>query len=107
MVAQQFAKFAQTTKSVVLDQAIIAVMSASLIAPYFVPRINNVLDSIPILRDHKSLSSLFAGMIIFGIAKGVRMPAVLAAVIIGVSGAFILTAILPLYTSVTNRGVGQ
>jgi len=107
MVAQQFAKFAQTTKSVVLDQAIIAVMSASLIAPYFIPRINNVLDSIPILRDHKSLSSLFAGMIIFGIAKGVKMPAVLAAVIIGVSGAFILTAILPLYTSVTNRGVGQ
>jgi len=100
-------KFAKTTKSVVLDQAIIAVMSASLIAPYFVPRINNVLDSIPILRDHKSLSSLIAGMIIFGVAKGVRMPAVLAAVIIGVSGAFILTAILPLYTQVTNRGVGQ
>ena len=107
MPMQTFQKFAQTTKSVVLDQAIIAVMSASLIAPYFFPRINNVLDSIPILRDHKSLSSLFAGMIIFGIAKGVQMPSVIAAVIIGVSGAFILTAILPLYTSVTNRGVGQ
>ena len=100
-------KVAGRVRSVVLDQAIIAVMSASLIAPYFVPRINNVLDSIPILRDHKSLSSLIAGMIIFGVAKGVRMPAVLAAVIIGVSGAFILTAILPLYTQVTNRGVGQ
>jgi len=107
MVMQTFQRVARTTKSVVLDQAIIAVMSASLIAPYFVPRINNVLDSIPILRDHKSLSSLFAGMIIFGIAKGVKMPAVLAAVIIGVSGAFILTAVLPLYTQVTNRGVGQ
>ena len=107
MVVATVTKFAKTTKSVVLDQAIIAVMSASLIAPYFVPRINNVLDSIPILRDHKSLSSLIAGMIIFGVAKGVRMPSVLSAVIIGVSGAFILTAILPLYTSVTNRGVGQ
>ena len=103
----QISRLAFRTKSVVLDQAIIAVMSASLIAPYFVPRINNVLDSIPILRDHKSLSSLIAGMIIFGVAKGVRMPAVLSAVIIGVSGAFILTAILPLYTQVTNRGVGQ
>ena len=103
----QVSKLSYKVKSVVLDQAIIAVMSASLIAPYFVPRINNVLDSIPILRDHKSLSSLVAGMIIFGIAKGVKMPSVLAAVIIGVSGAFILTAILPLYTSVTNRGVGQ
>ena len=107
MVAQQFAKMGSKVKTVVLDQAIIAVMSASLIAPYFVPRINNVLDSIPILRDHKSLSALFAGMIIFGIAKGVQMPSVIAAVIIGVSGAFILAAILPLYTSATNRGVGQ
>ena len=107
MVSATITKYAKVTQSVVLDQAIIAVMSASLIAPYFVPRINNVLDSIPLLRDHKSLSSLIAGIIIFGIAKGVKMPSVLAAVIIGVSGAFILTAILPLYTQVTNRGVGQ
>jgi len=106
-MSTQVSRLSGKVKTVVLDQAIIAVMSASLIAPYFVPRINNVLDSIPILRDHKSLSSLIAGMIIFGIAKGVRMPPVLAAVIIGVSGAFILTAILPLYTQVTNRGVGQ
>ena len=107
MVSATITKYAKVTKSVVLDQAIIAVMSASLIAPYFVPRINNVLDSIPLLRDHKSVSSLVAGIIIFGIAKGVRMPSVLAAVIIGISGAFILTAILPLYTNITNRGVGQ
>jgi len=107
MVSATITKYAKVTQSVVLDQAIIAVMSASLIAPYFVPRINNVLDSIPLLRDHKSLSSLIAGIIIFGIAKGVKMPSVLAAVIIGVSGAFILTAILPLYTNITNRGVGQ
>ena len=100
-------KTASSIKGVVFDEAIIAVMSASLIAPFFVPRINNVLDSVPILRDHKSLSSLVAGMIVFGIAKGVKMPSILKAVIIGVAGAFILTAVLPLYTQVTNRGVGQ
>ena len=100
-------KMASSIKGVVFDEAIIAVMSASLIAPFFVPRINNVLDSVPILRDHKSLSSLVAGMIVFGIAKGVKMPSILKAVIIGVAGAFILTAVLPLYTQVTNRGVGQ
>ena len=98
---------AQNIKGVVFDEAIIAVMSASLIAPFFVPRINNVLDSVPVLRDHKSLASLVAGMVVFGIAKGVRMPSVLKAVVIGIAGAFILTAVLPLYTSVTNRGVGQ
>ena len=107
MVAATVTKFAKTTKSVVLDQAIIAVMSASLIAPYFVPRINNVLDSIPILRDHKSLASMVAGLVVFGIAGSIKSIPLLKGVIIGVAGAFLLTAVLPLYTQVTNRGVGQ
>ena len=98
---------AKNVKGVVFDEAIIAVMSASLIAPFFVPRINNVMDSVPVMREHKSLSSLIAGMVVFGIAKGVRMPSILKAVVIGVAGAFILTAVLALYTQVTNRGVGQ
>ena len=106
-MVQVVTKLATNIKGVVFDEAIIAVMSASLIAPFFVPRINNVLDSVPILRDHKSLSSLFAGMVVFGIAKGVRMPSVLKAITIGIAGAWILTAVLPLYTQVTNRGVGQ
>ena len=92
---------------VVLDPAIIAVMSASLIAPFFVPRINSVLYSVPIIRDHKSLASLVAGIIVFGVAKMPRIPTIISAVIIGIAGAFVLTAVLPLYTQVTNRGVGQ
>jgi len=92
---------------VVTDRAIIAVMSSALIAPFFVPRINNVLDSVPILRDHKSVASLIAGIVVFGIAKMPKIPNIISAVIIGISGVFILTAVLPLYTSVTNRGVGQ
>ena len=55
-------------KGAFLDESVIAVMSASLIAPFFVPRINNVLDSVPILRDHKSLASMIAGLVVFGIA---------------------------------------
>ena len=93
--------------SVVLDPAIIACMSMSLIAPFFVPRINSVLDSVPILRDHKSLASLVAGIVVFGVAKMPRIPTFLSAVIVGIAGAFILTAVLTLYTHVTNRGVGQ
>ena len=106
-MVQVVTKVASNLKGVIFDEAIIAVLSASLIAPFFVPRINNVLDSVPILREHKSLASLVAGMVVFGIARGVRMPSILKAVVIGVAGAFILTAVLPLYTQVTNRGVGQ
>ena len=99
--------FFKTAKGVVFDESIIAVMSASLIAPFFVPRINSVLDSVPVLRDHKSLASLIAGIVVFGLAKGVVKQGILKAVVIGVAGAFVLSAVLPLYTQVTNRGVGQ
>mgnify|MGYP003143072763 FL=1 len=94
-------------KGAFLDESVIAVMSASLIAPFFVPRINNVLDSVPILRDHKSLASMIAGLVVFGIAGSIKGTPLLKGVIIGVAGAFLLTAVLPLYTQVTNRGVGQ
>ena len=106
-MVQVVTKLATNIKGVVFDEAIIAVLSASLIAPFFVPRINNVLDSVPILRDHKSLASLIAGIIVFGVAKMPKIPTILSAVIVGVAGAFILSAVLPLYTQVTNRGVGQ
>jgi len=106
-MASDVGKIGARVSSVVLDPAIIAVMSASLIAPFFVPRINGVLDSVPILRDHKSLASLIAGIIVFGVAKMPRIPTILSAVIVGIAGAFVLTAVLPLYTQVTNRGVGQ
>jgi len=49
-MVQVVTKLATNIKGVVFDEAIIAVMSASLIAPFFVPRINNVLDSVPILN---------------------------------------------------------
>jgi len=98
---------AANIKGAFLDESVIAVMSASLIAPFFVPRINNVLDSVPILRDHKSLASMVAGLIVFGIAGSIKGIPLLKGVIIGIAGAFLLTAVLPLYTQVTNRGVGQ
>ena len=105
-MVQVVTNVAKNIKGVVFDESIIAVMSASLIAPFFVPRINNVLDSVPILRDHKSLASLIAGIVVFGVAK-IPKNTIISAVIVGVAGAFILSAVLPLYTQVTNRGVGQ
>ena len=107
-MAQIVTSVAKNIKGVVFDEAIIACMSMSLIAPFFVPRINNVLDSVPILRDHKSLASMIAGIVVFGLSGtiGGKVP-LLKGVVIGIAGAFLLTAVLPLYTQVTNRGVGQ
>jgi hypothetical protein len=106
-MVQVVTKALKETKTVIFDEAIIAVMSASLIAPFFVPRINSVMDSVPVLRDHKSISAIVAGVLTFAVAKGVKMPNIFRAIIIGIAGAFILAGVLPLYTQVTNRGVGN
>lgn len=86
------------------DPSIIAVLSASLFAPLVVPKINSVMDSMPILRDHKSLASIIAGIMMFSFVATIKTNSILKAIGVGISGAFILTAVLPLYTSITTRG---
>ena len=91
--------------AVASSTAIIAVLSASLVSPMVIPKINSILDSIPILRNHASLSSALAGVIIFGIANTIgKKNKTIGAVVIGIAGAFILSAVLPLYSSITTKG---
>ena len=96
---------AKASKGVLKNEAIIAVLSASIVAPFIVPKINSLLDSVPVLKDHKSLASFASGMVIFSVAPMFKMP-VLRAVVIGVAGAFILSALLPLYSQLTTRNGG-
>lgn len=90
------------SKQVLKNEAIIAVMSASIVAPFIIPKINSLMDTVPILRDHKSIASFVSGLVIFGIAKGFKNP-MMRAVVIGVAGAFVLSAMLPIYSSLTTR----
>ena len=96
---------ARSSKSVLKNEAIIAVLSASIVAPFVVPKINSLLDSVPILKNHKSLASFGAGMVIFSLSPMFKMP-MLRAIVIGVAGAFVLSALLPLYSSLTTRNGG-
>lgn len=92
----------KSAKSVLKNEAIIAVLSASIVAPFVVPKINSLMDTVPILRDHKSIASFVSGMVIFGIAGSFKQP-LLRAVVIGVAGAFVLSALLPIYSNLTTR----
>ena len=93
----------QATK-VFRDEAVIAVISASLLSPFIVPKINSMMDSVPILRDHKSFAALIAGFITFtAIAPVAKENSILRGAIIGVAGSFLLTAVLPLYSQLTAR----
>jgi len=96
---------AKSSKAVLKNEAIIAVLASTIVAPFVVPQINKVLDGVPILKDHKSLASFGAGMAVFSIAPMFKMPT-LRAIVIGVAGAFILSALLPLYSQLTTRNGG-
>jgi len=91
--------------AVLKNEAIIAVLSASIVAPFVVPKINSLMDTVPILRDHKSIAAFVAGMVIFGLAAKVK-GGLGRAVVIGVAGAFVLSALLPIYSSLTTRNGG-
>ena len=98
---------ASKAKGVLKNEAIIAVMSASIVAPFIVPKINQLMESVPILKDHKSIAEFVAGMAIFSIA-GTSFPrnAIPRAIVIGVAGAFILSSLLPLYSHISTKNGG-
>ena len=100
--------FAKQAKGVLQNEAIIAVMSASIVSPFIIPKINLMMESVPILKDHKSIAEFIAGMAIFSIA-GTLFPrnAIPRAIGIGVAGAFILSAFLPLYYNITAKNGGS
>ena len=100
------ADFKKQSTSIFKNQAIIAVLSASIVAPFIVPKINSLMDTVPILRDHKSIAAFISGVVIFGIAAKVK-GGLGRAVVIGVAGAFILSALLPIYSQLTTRNSGQ
>ena len=104
MAEQMLKGFAKTSSNVLKNEAVIAVLSASIVAPYIVPKINSLLESIPILKDHSSIAAFVTGLAIFSIAGTVASRNMyLRAVIIGVAGAFILSALLPIYSSLTSK----
>lgn len=100
------AKVTGSTTGVFKNESIIAVLSASIIAPFVVPKINSLMDTVPILRDHKSIASFITGLVIIGISSKSKQP-MLRAVIVGLAGAFILSALLPLYSGLTTRNGGM
>lgn len=96
------AQVVRSSKDIFTDPAIIAVLSASLVAPFIVPQIEKLLQSIPFLKDHPSIGAFTMGLIIFAVIAPIKMPSILRSIIIGISGGFVLTSVLPLYTQMTT-----
>jgi|TARA_Y100000296_G_C5005166_1_gene172202 hypothetical protein len=96
--------FTSASKNILKNEAILAVLSASIVAPFIIPKINSLLDEVEFTKQHKSITSFLAGLAIFSIAGTIGGRNVyVRAIVIGVAGAFILSSLLPIYTSLTSK----
>ena len=96
--------FTSASKNILKNEAILAVLSASIVAPFVIPKINELLDSVEITKSHKSITSFIAGLAIFSVAGAIGGRNVyVRAMVIGVAGAFILSSLLPIYSSLTSK----
>ena len=96
--------FTKASKGILQNEAILAVLSASIVAPFVIPKINELLDSVEITKSHKSITSFIVGLAIFSVAGAIGGRNVyVRAIVIGVAGAFVLSALLPIYSSLTSK----
>ena len=102
---EKYAKaMATASKNILKNEAILAVLSASIIAPFIIPKINALLDEVEFTKQHKSITSFLAGLAIFSVAGTIGGRNIyVRAMVIGVAGAFILSALLPVWTSLTSK----
>jgi len=89
---------AGTVTSLLKAEGVIAVISASVIAPILQKYQTMIIDKIPFLKNHKNLAfGIFAVLIFSGSAK---TKGVLRAILIGIAGANLLLAIAPIISKV-------
>jgi len=92
----------KTPKRVLGNEAIIAVLSSSLLSPLLVPTITKYVNMIPVISNHASIAAIVPAILLFRIGVGMKNR-LLGAAIIGVAGSFVLTAIMPIVSPLINR----
>ena len=96
--------FTSASKNILKNEAILAVLSASIVAPFIIPKINSLLDEVEFTKQHKSITSFLAGLAIFSVAGTIGgRNLYVRAMVIGIAGSFILSALLPVWTSLTSK----
>ena len=92
-----------TVKNIAKNKAILAVVSASILSPILVPKISEAVQRLPpMISGHASLAAAIPAVLLFRI--GISMSnRVLGALILGVAGSFVLTAIMPIVSPLLAR----
>ena len=93
----------KTVSNIFKNEAIIAVLSASILSPLLVPKITEIVSNLPpMISGHASIAAAIPALLIFRLAASVTNT-YLRGALIGVAGSFVLTAILPAVTVFNSR----
>ena len=87
---------------VLLSPEVIAIGSASIVAPLLEPHISKLIDSIPFARKHARMALITFSIVILLISAKMK-AGVFRAIVIGVAGANFFIAIIPTMRTLMNR----
>ena len=91
-----------TGKQIIGNEAILAVLSSSILSPMLVPTITNHINSLPFFAGHVTTAAAIPAILLFRI--GISMQnRTLGALVLGVAGSFVLTATLPFIAPLMAR----
>ena len=91
-----------TSKQIIGNEAILAVLSSSILSPILVPPITNYINKLPYVASHVTIAAAIPAILLFRI--GVSMQnRTLGALLLGVAGSFVLTATLPFIAPLMQR----
>ena len=92
-----------TAKNVFKNEAILAVISASILSPILVPKISEAVQRLPpMISGHASLAAAIPALLLFRIGFNMKNR-MFGALILGVAGSFVLTAIMPVVSPLLAR----
>ena len=91
-----------TGKQIIGNEAILAVLASSILSPILVPTITSYINKLPYVATHVTLAAAIPAILLFRIGISMQNRTI-GALILGVAGSFVLTAILPFVTPLMAR----
>jgi len=95
-------KTPQTARAALGNEAILAVLSSSILSPMLVPTITSYIAKLPYVATHVSIAAAIPAILLFRIGIAMENRTV-GALILGVAGSFVLTAVLPFVSPILNK----
>lgn len=92
----------KTLSSMIKSPEVIAIATSVFLVPMVQPFVDKIIARIPFLNQHRTLSLVLVGVIVFFIASKVK-SAIVRAVVIGIAGSLFILGLSPIINQFVRR----